>query len=279
MNKSSSKSLNLDHADHFNAASIMSVYEKFAQFYDLIYKDIVNYSRETDEFETLFKRFSKKRPESILDVGCGTGSHSLLLSKRGYTVTGIDISERMIALAKNKASKEGLKVDFSVQDMRKLDLGKRFDCALCAFGGFGYLLTFEDLREFLSHLKMHLKPDGLFMFEFWNVGGVRPSPLKSWLKVQTGTLVLYRLSESNFDPLTNVLAIDFHFIELHKKKLGETFSETHKIRCYTLPEMKKYLEDNGFKLVEAFDWNARDTKDFKPPEKDSFRILTVARRV
>ena len=257
----------------------MSVYGKFAQFYDLIYRDIVNYPEETEEFETLFEKFSKKKPKNILDVGCGTGSHSLLLSRRGYSVTGIDISERMIRLAKNKALEEGLKVDFLVQDMRKLDLSKRFDCAICAFGGFGYLLTFKDLVKFLSRLRTYLRPEGLFMFEFWNVGGVRPSPLKSWLKAQTDTLVLYRLSESNFDPLTNILTIDFNFIELHGRKSGKIFSETHRVRCYTLAEIKKYLEDNGFELVAAFDWNARDTKEFKPPKQDSFRILAVARRV
>jgi ubiquinone/menaquinone biosynthesis C-methylase UbiE len=102
----------------------MGVYGRFAQRYDLIYKGIVNYKQETDAFEKLFKKFCKKRPMTILDVACGTGSHSLLFSERGYSVTGIDISKRMIELAKRKASKEGSNVEFIVQDMRKLDSAK-----------------------------------------------------------------------------------------------------------------------------------------------------------
>jgi SAM-dependent methyltransferase len=257
----------------------LSVYDKFAQFYDLIYQKSVNYCGETDEFEALFEQFSSKKPVRILDIGCGTGSHSVLLSKRGYSVTGIDISKRMIQLAKKKALDENLKADFFVQDMRKLDLGRRFDSAICAFGGFGYLLSSRDLVKFLSRLKMHLKREGTFLFEFWNVGGLKPSPLKGWLKAKTDELVLYRLSESNFDPSTNILTIDFKFLEFHGRKSGKLFSEIHKIRCYTLPEIQKYLEDNAFKLVAAFDWNTQHLREFKPFEKDSFRILVVARRV
>jgi SAM-dependent methyltransferase len=215
---------------------------------------------------------------TILDVGCGTGSHSLLFSERGYSVTGIDISKRMIELAKRKASKEGSNVEFIVQDMRKLDLSKRFDCAICAFGGFGYLLTYRDLTRLLAGLKKHLTLKGLFVFEFWNVGGIRPSPHKTWLKVEEKDFVLYRLSESEFDPQTNILTMNFNFIEVHKRT-AETFNETHKVRCYTLPEIKKYLEDNGFELAGAFDWNAKDAADFKLPGKETFRILAIAKQV
>lgn len=256
----------------------MGAYGRFAQRYDLIYKGIVNYKQETDAFEKLFKKFCKKRPMTILDVGCGTGSHSLLFSERGYSVTGIDISKRMIELAKRKASKEGSNVEFIVQDMRKLDLSKRFDCAICAFGGFGYLLTYTDLTRLFAGLKKHLTLKGLFIFEFWNVGGIRPSPYQTWLRVEEEDFVLYRLSESDFDPQTNILTMNFTFIDVHKRT-AETFNETHKVRCYTLPEIKKYLEDNGFELAGAFDWNAKDAADFKPPGKETFRILAIAKQV
>ena len=256
----------------------MGMYDRFAQRYDLIYKGIVNYKQETDAFEKLFKKFCKKRPMTILDVGCGTGSHSLLFSERGYSVTGIDISKRMIELAKRKASKEGSNVEFIAQDMRKLDLSKRFDCAMCAFGGFGYLLTYTDLTRLFAGLKKHLTLKALFIFEFWNVGGIRPSPYQTWLRVEEDNFVLYRLSESDFDPQTNILTMNFNFIEVHKRT-AETFNETHKVRCYTLPEIKKYLEDNGFELAGAFDWNAKDEADFKLPGKETFRILAIAKQV
>jgi SAM-dependent methyltransferase len=256
----------------------MGSYEKFAEHYDSIYKTIVSYEKETDNLEKVFGKFCRKRPKSVLDVGCGTGSHSLILSKRGYYVVGIDISERMIEEARNKAREQKVKVEFCVQDMRKIRLNKKFDCAICMFGGFGYNITYEDLDNVFSYLRKHLEDSGLFIFEFWSVGGLKPSPHQSWIKVQDKDLVLYRLSESNFDPQTNVLAIKFHFIETQQNKPAQTFEEAHRIRCFTLAEMRRYLEDNGFGLVSAYDWDVKKTGDFKPPAKETFRILTVARK-
>ena len=91
-------------------------------------------------------------------------------------------------------------------------------------------------------------------------------------------MTLYRLSESNFDPQTNALTIDFHFITMRANKLVETFSEAHKIRCYTLAEMKQYLEDCGFALVSAIAYDVQGMQKSEEPRKATFRILTVAQR-
>ena len=256
----------------------MSIYEKFGEHYDLIYQGIVNYEKECDALEKIFAKLCQRKPKSILDIGCGTGSHAVILSKRGYNVTGIDISKTMIKKAKEKAKKEKVKAEFFVQDMRNIKLNKKFDCAICIFGGFGYILKYEDLVNAFSGLRQHLNKGGLFIFEFWNVGGIRPSPYQSWMKTQDDNVTLYRLSESNFDPQTNVLNIDFHFILIRKDKLVETFNETHKIKCYTLAEIRKYLEDNEFKLVSDYDWDGKNETEFKTPRKETFRILAIAKK-
>lgn len=256
----------------------MGSYERFAEFYDLIYKEIMNYEREADDLEKVFAEFGKHRIRQVLDVACGTGSHSLILAERGYEVTGIDSSEMMIKEAKKKASKENINVEFFVQDMRSIKLNKKFDCAICMFGGLGYILTRYDLACAFSSLKQHIRDNGLVIFEFWSIGGIKPTPFQSWIKVQKKGLTLYRLSESNFDPQTDVLTIDFHFIALWTNKPKETFSETHKIRCYTLAEMKQHLEDCGFALVSAFACDVQGTQKFEEPKKETFRILIVAQR-
>ncbi len=81
-------------------------------------------------------------------------------------MTGIDISERMIEEAKKKTATEECKVEYFVQDMRKLNLNRTFDCAICMFGGFGYILTYTDLVSAFSGLRRHLKKNGIFVFEF-----------------------------------------------------------------------------------------------------------------
>jgi len=90
---------------------------------------MVDYEKEYDVLERVFAEHSCETVRSILDVGCGTGSHALILSKRGYSVTGIDISKVMIEKANMKAEREKVEVDFFIQDMRNLNLDREFDCA------------------------------------------------------------------------------------------------------------------------------------------------------
>jgi cyclopropane fatty-acyl-phospholipid synthase-like methyltransferase len=236
----------------------MGVYEKFADYYDLIYIGIVDYEKECDILRSIFEKFCIKKPKTLLDIGCGTGSHTIPFAKLGHNIAGIDISPSMIEKAKEKAEKKGVNAKFYVQDMRNLDLETRFDCAFCMFGAFGYLLTDEDLAHFLSGLSRHLNKDGIFVFEFWNIGGLKPSPYKSWMKAQDENLTVYRLSESNFDPTINVLNIDMNFIVVHTDRLAESFAEKHKIRCYKLSKIKKHLESNGFKPLVAYDWDTKN---------------------
>jgi 2-polyprenyl-3-methyl-5-hydroxy-6-metoxy-1,4-benzoquinol methylase len=105
----------------------------------------------------------------ILDVGCGTGRHSIELSKRGYTVTGIDLSETQLARAREKAEKEHLSIDFVKHDARNLPYQKEFDIAimLCE-GGFPLMETDELNFEILRSVSNALKQKGKFIFTTLN---------------------------------------------------------------------------------------------------------------
>jgi len=256
----------------------VDIYDKFSQYYDLIYQKIVNYEREADAIERILTEFRPKRKKTILDIGCGTGGHALILGERGHKVTGIDISPTMIKQAIEKAKNKKVKAKFLVKDMRNTMLDQQFDCAICMFGGLGYILTYEELIQVFSNVKKHLVRDGLFIFEFWNVGGIRPSPYLTWLKAEDEKITLYRLSESNFNARTNILNIDFNFIVIDKNRLVETFSEAHKMKCYTLPEIHKYIEDSGLELAAAYDLICQDQIEFKIPTKETFRIFAVTRK-
>jgi len=118
----------------------------------------------------------------------------------------------------------------------------------------------------------------LFIFEFWSVGGLNPSPYQSWLKIQNDDLTLYRLSESNFDVQTRILDIDMHYIVIRNDRLAEDFTETHRIRCYELPAMQEYLNNNGFELITAYDWDSKEMAGLTAPKKEAFRILIVSKR-
>ena len=100
----------------------MSVFQKLGEYYDLIYSEFPDYKAECDFIEKTAKKFSEEKPRRILDLGCGTGSHALILAKRGYQVTGIDQSDSVIRRAKERAKELKIKAHFFVQDMREIKL-------------------------------------------------------------------------------------------------------------------------------------------------------------
>jgi 2-polyprenyl-3-methyl-5-hydroxy-6-metoxy-1,4-benzoquinol methylase len=105
----------------------------------------------------------------IIDVGCGTGRHSIELTKRGYHVTGIDLSDSQLAWAREKAKQSGLKIDFQKHDARALPFDGQFDTAimLCE-GGFSLMETDEMNFEILKSVTRALKVKAKFIFTTLN---------------------------------------------------------------------------------------------------------------
>jgi len=105
----------------------------------------------------------------ILDVGCGTGRHAIELTKRGYNVTGVDLSESQLKRAREKAEAENLSIDFQRQDARSLPFDCEFDVAimLCE-GGFSLMETDEMNFEILKGVTKSLKPGAKFIFTTLN---------------------------------------------------------------------------------------------------------------
>ena len=107
--------------------------------------------------------------KTILDIGCGTGNHSIPLARRGYQVTGVDLSENMLAHAREKARSSNAppSLAFVQGDARIVDLNQKFDAVLMMFAVLGYQLTNEDVLAALNNVRKHLIPGGLFIFDVW----------------------------------------------------------------------------------------------------------------
>ena len=133
-----------------------------AEYYDLIYAAFKDYAAEVAQISSLFRRLNPDC-RTVLDVGCGTGEHALLLAARGFAVDGLDIEPAFvrIAAAKNPAGR------FFVADMSDFHLPDRYDALLCLFSPIAYLRSLERVTRTLSCFREHLAPGGVALVEPW----------------------------------------------------------------------------------------------------------------
>jgi len=251
-------------------------YARFARYYDFIYHDIVDYAGDVAFLEAVFRRWMRERPRGLLDLGCGTGNHDLPLAREGHEVTGLDLSASQLAVARAKARRARLPIRFARGDMRSFDLGRTFDAALCMFGAFGYLLEPSDVLRCLRSLRRHLRPGGLFVFEFWQSSAARPAGYQGWFHKAGPDYELVRLSESRYDPRTRLLPIEFRFFVFRGGRVLDRFDETHVIRTYRVDRMRSLLTKGGFVPLAMYAATPQE-KGFRPVRKDTFRIMAVAR--
>ena len=137
----------------------------YSQYYDLLYSG-KDYNKEVEYIHELIKT-NLANAKCILDMGCGTGKHAELLCDKGYFVQGIDLSEDMLKIAKQRAKGKEEKLSFSQSKIQDLYLNKKFDVVISLFHVMSYQNTNEDLIKAFEVAKKHLKKDGLFIFDFW----------------------------------------------------------------------------------------------------------------
>ncbi|CAB1063553.1 Methyltransferase type 11 [Olavius sp. associated proteobacterium Delta 1] len=141
------------------------LFENFAQNYDA-----EEFTKGTvGECDFIEKEIDYSKTIKILDIGCGTGRHSIELSKRGYSVTGIDLSESQLQRAREKASAQSLNIDFQKHDARSPHFSNAFDLAimLCE-GGFSLMETDEMNFLILQNAANALKSKGKLIFTTLN---------------------------------------------------------------------------------------------------------------
>jgi len=142
-----------------------SLFENYARTYD---SEIFTQGT-IGECDFIEREIGYNKSIRILDIGCGTGRHSIELSKRGYTITGIDLSDSQLARAREKAEKQGLNIDLLKYDARELPFENEYDLVimLCE-GAFPLMETDEMNYEILKNATQSLRECGKFIFTTLN---------------------------------------------------------------------------------------------------------------
>ena len=140
-------------------------YSVLAAVYDRL-NDTVDYSAWADFIEESFRRYSDNLPRTVLELGCGTGSMTLELARRGYDVIAIDLSEEMLAVADSRAREERLtNIRFIQSDMCSFELGGSVDAVVCCLDGINHLTRRDDLLSCFSTVSHYLAQGGVFVFD------------------------------------------------------------------------------------------------------------------
>ena len=142
-----------------------SLFENYAHKYD---KECFVHGT-IGECDFIEQEISRDKSIKIIDIGCGTGRHSIELAKRGYKMTGVDLSESQLTRAREKAKEAGVTIDFQKHDARDLPFEGEFDLAimLCE-GGFFLMETDEMNFEILKNATKALKSNGKLIFTTFN---------------------------------------------------------------------------------------------------------------
>lgn len=235
----------------------MSVFNSlYAEHYDRLYAE-KSYGTECDLVEAAIARHGSARPTTMLDVGCGTGGHAIDFAKRGYEVTGVDLSAHMLEHARAKATALALprQPAWLCGDARTFDAGSEFDCAIMMFAVVGYLTSNDDLITGLKNIRRHLKRGALFICDFWygpSVLAVRPADRVRVLDLPDGQVI--RATNTTLNTAQHTADVSFRLWTLKSDKLVSETTEMHRLRYYFPQEYAFFLSQAGFTLqsISAF---------------------------
>ena len=239
------------------------MYRDFAYVYDELMKD-VDYDAWVDFIEKVFQTY-QVRPARIVDLACGTGNITSRLASRGYMLTGVDISNEMLGIAREKSRKQGLFLQYINQDIRELQLHGLVDVIVCMCDGVNYILDDTDLKQVFERVYQYLRPGGLFLFDISSHYKLSEILANNLMAETEGDVNLVWFN--NFDEKTNILQMDLTFF-VRQGDLFKRFYETHFQRAYKNNEIIDLLRQVGFNIDKV-------CADFSldPPSKDSERIF------
>ena len=174
-----------------------------------------NTEAECGFIDTCLKTYGPDPAERVLDIGCGAGRHLLALAKRGYQMTGLDLSPEMVAFVGEAARQANVTVRVAVDDLCRLRIRGTYDAAFCFMDTFRFLLTNEDILAHLRTVAGLLAPGGLYLTDFWIPGQWDQigNEIHQWEQTEgeTTVRVFYVQHPDSADPVTQTFEDELVF--------------------------------------------------------------------
>ncbi len=245
----------------------MSIFEGYSKYYDLLYAD-KNYSSEAAFVLELVRRHCPSA-NCLLELGCGSGGHALLLAQSGIKVCGVDRSPRMVEMARGKLATLlpgdiSQCLTFLQGDLRHIRLQKRFDAVIALFHVMSYQVTNADVADAFRVAREHLNPGGVFVFDCWYGPGVLSAPPAVRVKrLNDHVRRITRISEPVMYASQNVVDVNYTLVVCdHDGNNLEELKETHRMRYFFVPELEMFASQAGLRIIESREWMAGKEPDF-----------------
>ena len=228
------------------------VFLDYSKYYDVLYKD-KNYHAEVDFIVSLIRKHNPNA-KTILNLGCGTGAHDIFLAEAGYDVVGVDLSQEMLNVARNKNPN----CSYHLGDARNVNLNKKFDVVISLFHVLSYQTSNQDVLDFMKTISIHMNNEGCAIFDYWygpTVLSVKPE--KRTKNFESEELKVVRNAFTDVDYVKNVATVNYD-INITDKKNGNVINlqEKHPMRYFFSPELEYINALTGFKTRAHHAWES-----------------------
>lgn len=240
----------------------------FDDEYLRIYRPQLTADRTSAEADFILAALDLAGGATVLDLACGHGRHAIEIARRGFRVTGVDLSERYLSLAAADAERAGVKVEWQARDMRALDFENAFEGAYSFFTSFGYYGEDEN-EAVLARLARALMPGGRLLLDVMNRDRLLTEPPgRTWTQRTDGALLM---EEVSLDPRTSRVTSRQTLIE---PATGPRPVKEFTVRVFTCAELEAMLRRSGFEVERV--WGGADGSAY---DSASRRLVMLARLV
>ncbi len=246
----------------------MSIYNSFADVYD-IFMDNIPYDEWVEFIEKIWDKYDLK-PQLVCEIGCGTGNITQRLANKNYDMIGIDLSQDMLMVARDKNYDNETNILYLGQDMRSFELYGTVDCILSICDSLNYIKTEQDLLKVFKLVDNYLDPQGLFIFDlntkhkFKNVYGSN-----TFTDITEKGAYIW---DNNYNEETEINEYNVtFFLKDEEESFYHKYEEFHEEKAHDVERVKALLEEAGLKIEGVFGEN------FEEYSETQERVYIVAR--
>lgn len=250
-----------------------SLYE-YPHFYDLAFRD--DTEDEARFIEAAWQAFGDGKLRRVLEPGCGSGRLVVEFARRGFEVTGFDLSDPALRYLETRLKRARKAATVCRADMIDFDMHRQFDLAYCTMNTFRHLLTEEDARRHLQAVADHLREGGLYILGFHIIPpDADEDCTERWTGKSGKTSVTFTLRVIDFDRRKRRETLRISMLARTPK--GETRGRSEfQLRLYKADQLKRlFAKVPDFEIVEIFDfgYEIEYPRDFDNDLADAVFVL------